>query len=410
MSQKYIFFFLFLGILLLTATKLQPYNTTEVKPARLVSNPYPVDRAAELRGILGQYDSLISNEVKESGTVGAAIAVVYKGQVAFMKCFGVRKAGEKGEVDQNTIFRLGSVSKTITGVLAGILSEEGVLDLDTRVKDVIPGFRLKSEESTELLTVRNLLSHTTGLVPHAYDLLVEDHVPFHIIMDSLRRVNISAPPGKLYGYQNVMFSLYDTLSEVTTSQDFGTLLSDHVFEPFGMYHASTGFSSFKNNPDKAYPHYRSRRGYRPLPLNDRYYNTLPAAGINASISDMAQFLRVMQSRPDLGPVLDTVFSPQINSPLRWSYLRYWDHVDSKQYALGWRIIGYKGRKIAYHAGYVDGYKSEIALCKTEDIGIVYLTNSPNKVASVSVPEFLNLYFDLKDSSGHSNGHEELASR
>jgi beta-lactamase class C len=71
-------------------------------------------------------------------------------------------------------------------------------------------------------------------------------------------------------------------------------------------------------------------------------------------------------------------------------------VDSKAYGIGWRIIDYKGRKIAYHGGFVKGYRAEIALCKAENFGIVYLSNSPSAIAARSVPEFINRLFEFKD--------------
>ncbi len=406
MKRKYLFFLLIFTGLASVALKLQPYSIKplagdEVKPAKIFS---------EISPVLPAYDSLLSGEIRQNHTVGAAVAIIYKGQITFLKCYGVRKAGEDEPVDRNTIFRLGSVSKTVTGVLAGILSSEGILGLNTEVKDVIPGFRLKDSVNTNHLTVRNLLSHTSGLVPHAYDNLVEEHIPFSVIMDSLARVNISAPPGELYSYQNVMFSLYDTIINIKTSEDFGALLAEKVFRPFGMTNASTGYASFRDNPDKAFPHIRTRQGYKAVRLNDRYYNTLPAAGVNASISDMANFLCALLDMNTLRNVVDTVLTPQVRTPLPWNYLRYWDHVDSKQYAIGWRIIGYKGRTVAYHAGYVDGYKSEIALCRDENIGIVFLTNSPDKVASISVPAFLNMYFSYRDSVPQQAGGEKMASR
>ncbi len=92
----------------------------------------------------------------------------------------------------------------------------------------------------------------------------------------------------------------------------------------------------------------------------------------------------------------TVFTPQVVSPLSRRYLNHWEGVDSKQYAIGWRIIGYKGRKVAYHGGYVQGYKAEIAVCEKEHTGIVYLTNAPNKTASKTVPRFLDILFETTD--------------
>ncbi len=343
------------------------------------------------------YDSLISNEIKSSGTVGAALAIVHKGKIAYIKCFGVKKAGENDPVNAHTIFRLASVSKAITGVLAGILAEEKVVGLDDRVTDYIPGFRLKDSLNTYGLTVRHLLSHTTGLVPHAYDNLVEAGLPMKVIIDSLYRVNISGGPGMLYGYQNVLFSLYDTIATLKTAKKFDQLLTEKLFIPFGMRNASAGFHQFSSSENKAYPHLGYYGGkYRTLSLNDRYYNTLPAAGINASIMDMAHFLIALSDREgthSIHRIADTVMSPQVISPLRWNYLRNWSRVGSKHYGLGWRIIGYKAHDIAYHGGYVQGYRSEIAICREKEIGIAFLTNSPNRVGSMVVPSFLDMYFD-----------------
>jgi beta-lactamase class C len=352
--------------------------------------------------LIFEYDSLISDKIESAGTVGAALAIIHKGEIAFMKTYGVKKAGEKDPVDSHTAFRLASVSKSVTGILAGILAEEKIINLDDRVIDYLPGLRLKDSINTSSLSVRNLLSHTTGLVPHAYDNLVEANIPMSVIMDSLFRVNISAPPGLLYGYQNVMFSLYDTIAKVRTNKKFDELLTEKVFIPFGMIDASASFEAFRNNDNIAYPHTGARGRYRPLPLNDRYYNTLPAAGVNASISDMAKFLLALSDSDkshSITRIVDTVLTPQIASPLKWVYFRKWDRVRSKRYALGWRIIDYKGKEIAYHGGYVQGYKSEIALCREEEIGIAYLSNSPNSAGSECIPEFLDMYFERHKTLG-----------
>jgi beta-lactamase class C len=367
----------------------------------------------EMQLVLEEYERWLTQEIEKSGTVGAAVAITYKDQIAFVKCFGVKKLGSDEPVDEHTIFRLASVSKPITGVLSGILAQENIINYDECVKDCLPGFQLKSKESTNHLTIRNLLSHTSGLVPHAYDNLVEGHVPLHQIYDRLKLVNISAAPGKIYGYQNVMFSLVDTVLAVKTSKSYGQLLQEKLFEPLGMNDASTDFESFKNNPNKAYPHRGANGVYRTLPFNDRYYTTAPAAGVNASISDMARFLQALLDKNKLmldKEIQQTIFSPQVVSSLSRGYFKYWENVGRKNYGLGWRIVDYKDRRIAYHGGYVNGYKAEIALCQQNDIGIVYLTNSPNTLASQSIPVFLKAFFEHMDNkvilAGSETGEEE----
>jgi beta-lactamase class C len=358
-------------------------------------SPAVVPPHLEIEEIIHEYDSLITAEIKASGTVGAAVAVVYRNEVVYSKCFGVKKSHTKDSIDQHTIFRLASVSKPISGVLAGILADEQVIGFDDKVADYIPGLKLKNQKVTEELTIRNLLTHTTGLSAHAYDDLVEQKVPISQIMNKLYLANTPAMPGQVYAYQNVMFSLLDTIVACKTGKSYCEVLKEKVFIPFGMNDACTGFESFRDNENKALPH----TGTTPIKLNDRYYNTTAAAGINASISDMKNFLLALLGNSNSAlneNVEETIFTPYVQTALSPGYFSQWEKVDSKAYGIGWRIVDYKGRQIAYHGGFVKGYRAEIALCKDEQVGIVYLSNSPTGIAAKSVPEFINRLFDFKD--------------
>jgi beta-lactamase class C len=358
-----------------------------------------VNHAKEIQEVITKFDSLHNINIEQSGAIGGAVVITYKGQVAFIKCFGVKKSGEKNPVDENTVFRLASVSKTITGVLAGILDEENVIELDDKVVDYLPEFKLKYPENANSVKVRHLLSHTSGLTPHAFDMMVEDKVPLTKIILRLNEVEIVAPPGLNYAYQNVMFSLYDPVTNAKTKKSFQEILNEKIFEPFGMENASSDFESFEKNENKAFPHVKNEKGFVPSRLNDRYYVTVPAAGINASISDMGQFLIAISGKDDdlfSEKAREAVFTPQVESVLKRTYYRNWDKIDSKHYAIGWRILNYKNHKIAQHSGYVLGYQAEIAICAAEEVGIAILSNSPNSFFSEGVPTFLNLFFDHKN--------------
>ena len=168
-----------------------------------------------------------------------------------------------------------------------------------------------------------------------------------------------------------------------------------------MHDASTGPAIFsKENGNIAYPHVLKRE-YMPLSPNLGYYDLLPAAGVNASISDMGKWLLALlgnkQHIINRG-VLNEIETPVIQTYLKRNYYLYWDHIDSIYYSLGWRIYIYKGRKILYHGGYVSGYRSEIAFCPEENIGIAFLQNSPNELAAKVVPMFFNTWFKKDDST------------
>lgn len=375
-----------------------PINEEKVEVVNVEPEYNPV---VEIEHTVSLFDSILNANLKHSGTVGAAAVITYKGKIALIKCFGVRKAGENNPVNKNTVFRLASVSKTVTGVLAGILDDENIIDIDDSVLKYLPNLKLKNQESTDQLKIRHLLSHTSGLIPHTYDLMVEDKVPLDKIIERLDKVDITALPGRLYGYQNVLYSIYAPITEVKTHKSFQEIMQEKVFTPFGMDDASLNFEDFKNNENKAYPHYnRGHNRFSPMRLNDRYYNTAPAAGVNASIADLGQFLIALteeNSEVISEDACETVFTPQVKSPLKSTYFRSWGRgIKSKQYSIGWRIVDYKGRRVAYHGGYVLGYKAEIALCEEEGIGIALLCNSPNSETAKNIPTFLNMLFEEKD--------------
>jgi len=397
--KNYKYFLIFSILILIVIAFNFPFLLKTSGIGKKINEITEVNHVKEIQEVISKFDSLYNINIEQSGAVGGAVVVTYKGQVALIKCFGVKKAGEKNPVGENTVFRLASVSKTITGVLAGILDEENVIELDDKVVDYLPDFRLKLQESTNSISVRNLLSHTSGLTPHAFDIMVEDKVPLNKIISRLNEVEIVTPPGLFYAYQNVMFSLYDPILKAKTKKSFQEILQEKIFEPFGMKNASSDFESFEKNENKAFPHVKSEKGFVAAQLNDRYYVTVPAAGINASISDMGHFMIAISGKDDdlfSEKAREVVFTPQIESVLKRTYYRNWDKIDSKHYAIGWRILNYKNHKIAHHSGYVLGYQAEIAICEEEEIGIAILSNSPNSFFSAGVPKFLNLFFEHKN--------------
>lgn len=362
--------------------------SVDTPSADVVKRPHPV--ATEyLRFIEAQLDSF--------NNVGAALTIVRKDEVLLMKTFGVKQCGSNDSVDIHTVFRLASVSKGFAGILACILEKKGVLSLQDKVVSYLPGFRLRDTSCTENLRVEHLLSHTTGLAPHAFDNLIEDGKMLKSIINDLSEVQLSATPGKLYSYQNVIFSLFDTISYLTSGNTYSSLVEKHIFRPLHMRDASVGSKVFAHrNSNVALPHSGNTTSQYCLPVNLNYYNIAPAAGVNASISDLSRWLQALLGHDP--EILDTLLlskisQPFIETPLQRRYTRYWDKIEEKSYSLGWRIYKYKGRKIIYHGGYVKGYRAEIAFCPEENIGLAFVQNSPNTVASICVPAFFNTYFN-----------------
>jgi beta-lactamase class C len=362
----------------------------------------PVWEIPPAQTAIAEYTRWMAHALDSTGTVGAAFTVVYNGKIVSTRTHGVRREGGAAKVNRHTVFRLASVSKGFSGALACLLDNEGIISLDDRVLQYYPSFRLKDSASTAGLTIRHIMSHTSGLVPHAFDNLVEADIDLASIIGRLDEVDISAPPGELYGYQNVVFSIFAPIAEQASGKTFSQLLGEKIFNPLGMRDASAGKIDLMHPYNVAFPHVRGGSGYIPLELNDGYYNVLPAAGINASIDDMGKWLLALLGyRPEQFPdtVCHQLETPLVYTPLRYEYTRHWKPFRERYYSLGWRIYLYQGRKIVYHGGYVSGYRAEIGYCPEEKVGIAFLQNSPNGLASTSIPAFFDLFFRYIDGEG-----------
>jgi beta-lactamase class C len=386
-----------IAVTIISMTMLFPAKRTEPLQEEILI----IADTSPLTSSLKIFDKFLQESLDSSHTVGAAISIVQGDSVVLNRTFGVRRAGNNEAVTRNTVFRLASVSKGFSGVLALLLEKDGLLSMNDPVKQYIPDLLLKDSVNTADLNIGHLLNHTSGLVPHAYDNLAEAGIEIRDIIPELSTVNISAPPGELYGYQNVMFSLFDTIASQITYTDYSLILRDRIFQPLDMKNASAGFDSLVWNPDVAFPHISRAGRFRVLPMHTGYYNLMPAAGVNASISDMELWIKALLGyAPEImgNEILGKIATPQIYTPLKRQYTRNWDELDGRHYSYGWRIFDYKGRRILYHGGYVRGYRAEIAVCPRENLGLVFLQNSPNRLAAQVVPTFFNILFSSVDAA------------
>ncbi len=362
-----------------------------IKPA--LPNPY-------VEELLAEYESEITDLLHSTKTPGLAIAIVQDSTVLFMKTYGVREVGTHDSVNVHTVFRLASVSKCFAPLLTGLLVEDSILQWDDRVVEYLPDFELKSRENTDSLRLTHVLSHTTGLPYHTYTTLVEDGMDLPAMLAELKNVNVIAMPGELYSYQNVAYSIIGEVIHARTHKTYQSLMQEKVFNPLNMKDASMSYNAIMQNPNVAQPHLHWRKGWKTTTISDTYYNVGPAGGINASISDMAQWLKAMlgtRKNYVAAETLDKIFHPRIKAKSKNRYFRKWVGRSDSHYALGWRVLNFKNDTLVYHGGYVRGYRSEVAIDRRSRIAICVLSNGPGRLVDNSVPIFFNKFYNRRDS-------------
>jgi beta-lactamase class C len=364
-----------------------------VEPVEQLPNPY-------VEKLLADYESEMVDLMNKTKNPGLAIAIVQDSTILYMRGFGTREVGTTDSVNTHTVFRLASVSKCFAPVLTGLLVEDNLLRWDDQVVRHFPDFQLKSHEKTQALKITHVLSHTTGLPYHTYTTLVEDGLELTAMLAELKNVNLIAEPGDMYSYQNVAYSIISEVIKGASGKSYESLMEDKVFKRLDMKDASISYEAIMANDNVARPHLLWRKGWKAIKISDTYYNVAPAGGVNASISDMAQWLKAMLSTNEKfiqKKTLDKIFTPVVKAKTKNRYFRKWIGKSDSHYALGWRVLNFKNDTLLYHGGYVAGYRSEVALDRRSNIGICVLSNGPGRLVDNSVPMFFNLFYNQRDS-------------
>jgi beta-lactamase class C len=364
--------------------------TAEVPSAPVVLSP--------IEGFQREFEQYVADIVAQR-TPGLAISVVINGKPILMRGYGVRKTGADEQVDTDTTFRIASVSKTFASAAVATLVQKGKLHWDDRLETHLANISFKNHQYAEQLTLRHLLSHTTGLMPHAYTNLIEHNVDYNKIIKKLDQVDFICAPGSCYGYQNVVYSLLGDVVETVSNDSFEFFVKNTLFEPLRMKNSSYGLDAFVGNENRATPHVwnKKTKHWTAVDVRHNYYRIAPAAGVNASISDMTQWLlaQLGQSQDVLSSeVLSNMHSKQIKTTRKQAHYRPkdWKGLDGVYYGLGWRVFDLDSQKnFVHHGGWVQGARAEMIFNTQLQMGMVVLVNSETKYASEIVPKFLQLY-------------------
>lgn len=350
---------------------------------------------AEAIATANAFDAFIQEAIDQGFAPGAAVAVVQNGQVLLAKGYGIQSIQDPKPVDEHTVFRIASLSKSMAGFLTGRLVQKGVVGWEDPVHKHLPDFCLQTDEHTQALQLDHLLSQSSGLPYHAFTDQIEIGKSMEEIIPLFYDLKLIGKPGKIYSYQNAVFSLIGEALQSASGRSYEENLLREVFRPLNMRDASASLSGFMNAPKAAMPHEVNRAGvWRQLSPSSKYYNAAPAGGVNASASDMAQYLLAMLgNRPDVisNETLARLGEPLVYSPVRYRYFGHWSNIEKVWYGMGWRVLGLSnGEKLLYHGGYVAGYRAEIAVHPEKGWGVCVMFNAAAGMADQCVPKFMEL--------------------
>jgi CubicO group peptidase (beta-lactamase class C family) len=321
----------------------------------------------------------VARAMKEFEVPGLSVAVVKDGKVVFTKGYGVRTLGESPTVDGKTLFAIGSCSKAFTAAAIGLLVDEGKLKWDDAATRHLRGFEMYDPYSTREITLRDLLSHRSGLDRH-------DLVWYASGLDRdeiLKRMRYAKPSSSFrskFGYQNIMFLAAGQVVPAVTGRSWDDFVGERLFKPLGMEATNTSVRALPAGGDVATPHERIEEQVRAVPWRN-IDNVAPAGSINSNAEDMARWVRFQlgdgsygDSRLLTSATLAEMHKPQTVIPLEGPTAKLYPHCHFRTYGLGWFQNDYRGRKVVEHGGNIDGMSALVALLPEEKLGLVVLTN------------------------------------
>ncbi|GMU44008.1 MAG: beta-lactamase family protein [Xanthomonadales bacterium] len=338
--------------------------------------------------------------VSRSGAAPAlTVAIVRPGQPDWLYAGGEPWRGAGTPVNTRTVFRLASVSKGFAGTLCGLLEDAGFLSLKQSVVDLVPGLQLADPNAPAALTLERLLSHQTGLPHHTFDMKLEANAALVDLIQALPKVRPACAVGGCYAYQNVLFNVASDAAFGAVGSFFQVELGRRLLVPLGMSDTSVGREALIDGDNWARPHVYARGGWKAVSPKSTYYQLPAAAGVNASIRDVALWMRAqLGERPDVLPpaVIAAVQTSRVDTPgellgPRWRRER----LRSAGYALGWRVFDYAGHRMVFHAGAVQGYRAMVGLLPEQGFGVAVLWNSNSGVPAGLLPRIVDRQLQIE---------------
>ncbi len=349
-------------------------------------------------------DQWVARSMKEFDVPGIAVAIVKDGKVVVAKGYGVRKLGDPKPVNEHTLFGIASNSKAFTTAALAMLVDEGKLAWDDPVTKYLPQFHLYDPYVTRELTVRDLVSHRSGLGLGAGDLLFwpDTDVTRDQVVTATRYIRPASSLRSKYAYNNLMFVVAGQLIPAVTGKSWDDFVRERIFKPLDMSTTTITSIGFKPGDNVAVPHSRGWRLEGELtPIAMTRDNTwAAAAGIKSNVADLSKWLIAQLDHGKLpdGRRLwsekqsEEMWSPatiipvsEPPAPLQSTKANF------AAYGLGWSLRDYRGHKVISHGGALTGMVSTVLMVPDQKPGIVILTNQEESGA------FSSLAYHILDS-------------
>ena len=390
MSQR------FLSMRLAGCCALFVFASATWAQAPAAKSPPPVSTGDIVRPMLPaqlqDFSGYVDGARKTFDVPGIAVAIVKDGKVVLEQGFGLREIGKPDPVDARTLFAIASNTKAFTAAALQQLAGAGKLNMDDRVIDHLPWFRMSDPYVTHEMRIRDLLAHRSGLSLGAGDLLYWPPTSYSTkdVVERLAHVPIKNGFRAGYAYDNILFAVATLVIEQASGQRYADYVREHIFRPVGMDESLVDMTYLKSGMDVATGHAKADfKDLQPVPPM-AWLNDPGAGGIYASVHDLAKWMNVQLAGGAL-PALDkdgkptrlfsedsqrqmwTMLTPiKIGKPSIPELAPLTPHFSG--YGESWFLSDYRGQRLVWHTGGWPGMVSRLTLVPELHLGVVVLTN------------------------------------
>jgi CubicO group peptidase (beta-lactamase class C family) len=328
---------------------------------------------------------------------GVAVALVKDGQVIYAKGFGLRDAAQTLPVNTDTLFRGASTTKAFGAALVAMLVDDGKLAWDAPVTNYIPELRFAGGDEYRSVSLRDLLSHRTGLPRHELLWYHNQALTAQGLVARLPYLEMSAPLRAKYQYCNLTYALAGLVIERVVGLPWQAFAQARLFDPLGMTRLTLSAPDMAQDSNHAIGH--TTRGRKLLPVPLRHDPLLgPAGAVNASITEYAKWVQLQLGMGQFGgrrlistTSMAAMWEPLIltsDTPRAPDYQRGY-------YGLGWRIDRYRDTVRVAHGGDLNGHTPRVVLLPQVNAGLAILVNHGNHpFANAVTPDLLDRLLGL----------------
>ena len=340
-----------------------------------------------------EIDSLVERTRRAFNVPGIAVAVIQGNKIVHARGYGVTSLNTRQKVDVNTLFGIASNSKAFTTAALGILVDEKKLKWDDKVIDYIPEFRMYNSYVTEEFTIRDLLTHRSGLGLGAGDLMIWPGVNDFSVKDIIHNLRYLKPVSGFrtkFDYDNLLYIVAGEVISRVSQMSWEEFVESRIMKPLQMTGSAAAFSRLKDKSNVIDPHAPVDGVVRVIGRD--FTETGDAAGgIYSSVADMSKWVimhlnngkymdgeeKELLSRE----VHETMWTPQTMMPVR-STAPYNTHFYG--YGLGWFLSDVCGFKQVVHTGGLGGIVTQVTLIPEKKLGIIVFTNQQSGSAFTAI--------------------------